>query len=440
MSRRVLASFIVVLIAMIAFVEIPLGIQLAHHEREDSQQTANATAQSLAATAEEHLGDSDEQAAAASLHLNVNPGDAVVVANGDGTVIASFGPSLPAPAVNRAIAGESTNIEDRTVAVARIGTAGRDGTIVLARSSESLDRRLGALSAALVAAAIGALILGAVVALALARWIGRPVNGLRRVATEMGAGNLDIRAADVGPPEVRELAADFNVMAERIGGLLENQRAMTSDVSHQLRTPLAALRLRLENLAAEAPTDLQPDLVATLEEINRLSRLADGLLAVARAEDETPVTEPVAVDLVIGERIALWREVAAERSVELADRSSPVVAQASPGHLEQILDNLLANALDAVPPGTSIEVEAGRHDDRIMVSVVDHGPGLSEEVRTDAFQRFSGLGDRSSRSAGLGLAIVGSLTKANHGSVRLDETEGGGLTVTLSLPVAANQV
>jgi signal transduction histidine kinase len=439
MSRRVLASFILVLIAMIAFVEIPLGLQLAKHEREDFQQTANAAAQSLAATAEEHLGDSDERPTAASLHLTIDPRDAVVVADRNGTVIARFGPALPPSEVSRAIAGDTTNIEDRTVAIARVGPRGTDGTILLARSAESLDHRLGALSAALIVAAIGALVLGAVVALALARWIGRPVNGLRRVATEMGAGNLDIRAADVGPPEVRELAADFNVMAERIGGLLDNQRAMTSDVSHQLRTPLAALRLRLENLAAEAPTDLQPDLVATLEEINRLSRLADGLLAVARAEDETPTIEPVPVDAVISERIALWRDLAAERSVQLADHSSAVVAMASPGHLEQILDNLLANALDAVPAGTSIEVEAGREGDQVVVSVVDHGPGMPPELRTEAFQRFSGLGDRSSRSAGLGLAIVGSLAKANHGSVRLDQTRGGGLTVTLLLPVAREQ-
>lgn len=435
MTRRVLASFLLVLIAMIAFVEIPLGIELARHEREDFTLTTIASARSLAAAAEERLGDADEQASATGLHLDVDPGDAVAVANRHARVIAQFGAALPAQVAQRAIKGQAVSVEDRTLATARIGESGAtDGTILLARSSEPLDRRLGALVAALIAAAVGALALGTIVAVTLARWVGRPVNGLRRIATEIGAGRLDLRAAMVGPPEVRELAADVNLMAERIGVLLDNQRAMISDVSHQLRTPLAALRLRLENLAAESPDDVRDDLTASLDEINRLNRLADGLLSVARAEQDPPAPEPIDVAEVIGERIALWRDLAAERDVELVDASTALTVLAGPGQLEQVLDNLIANAIDAVPQHTSVEIRASRDNDDIAIRVVDHGPGLTADERDRAFERFSGLGDQRPGSTGLGLAIVGSLMKSNHGHAQLTETPGGGLTVNLTLP------
>jgi signal transduction histidine kinase len=437
MTRRVLAGFISVLIAMIVFVEVPLGLELASHERDDFRQTTQARAQSLASSAEEVLGDADQQSAGARLQLSIDPGDAAVVANRTGVVIARFGPTIPTSAITAALSGRPAHIDDRTTVSANVGDgAARDGTIVLARDSAPLERRLDALAAALTIAAAGALALGAAVAVALARWIAMPIHGLRQVATSMGAGELGVRAPDSGPPEIRELAADFNLMADRIGDLLDNQRAITSDVSHQLRTPLAALRLRLENLLAEPPMGLQPDLAATLEEINRLSRLADGLLAVARAEDNAVAAEAITVSAVIGERIALWHEVADEKAVTLVDESEELTALAQLGHLDQILDNLLANALDAVARESTIEVRTTRQGDMVLIAVVDHGPGLPLPDRERAFRRFSGLGDRTPRSAGLGLAIVGSLAKASHGTATLEETPGGGLTVSISLPVA----
>ena len=438
MTRRVLASFVLVLIAMIAFVEIPLGLELASHEREDFRQTTAAAAHSLAASAEEVLGDADQQSGATRLHLHAEAGDSVVVANRDGDVIATFGPALPTAAIVSALDGRSTTVADRTLAIVDVGDGGtKDGTILLARSSEPLDHRLASLTVVLIAAALGALILGAGVAVVLARWIGRPVDGLRRVANEMGSGNLGIRAAEVGPPEIRELARDFNQMVIRIGDLLTGQRAMTSDVSHQLRTPLAALRLRLENLRAEAPADLHNDLTATLEEINRLSRLADGLLAVARAEEDAVTPEPIAVDAVIAERLALWGDLADEHAVSLSDDSEPVAALLGPGHLEQMLDNLLSNALEVAPAGSTISVTATRGGMSVSITVVDHGPGLPPAARERAFRRFSGLSDQDSRSAGLGLAIVGSLAKIlnEKGSGRglISICTGGGMGVVAIL-------
>ena len=207
-----------------------------------------------------------------------------------------------------------------------------------------------------------------------------------------------------------------------------------ADVSHQLRTPLAALRLRLDVLAQDADPDTAVELADAQEEIARLSRLVDGLLAIARAENI--VTEPVAVavDEVIGDRVAAWAPVADEREVALAV-SGPCQVRASlgDGHLEQILDNLLANALDAVPAGGHIRVGATPSEQGVKVVVADDGSGMSPAQREGAFRRFA---SNTSGGTGLGLAIVHRLVTSNGGSAALSDTAGGGLTVTLDLPGA----
>ena len=208
-----------------------------------------------------------------------------------------------------------------------------------------------------------------------------------------------------------------------------------ADVSHQLRTPLAALRLRLDVLAQDADPATAADLADAQEEIARLSRLVDGLLAVARAENV--VTEPVAVAVagVLRDRVAAWAPVADERGVDLAsaDSEPPVQASLGDGHLEQILDNLLANALDAVPAGGQVRVSAAPGERGVRIVVADTGPGMDKAQREAAFRRFA---SNTSGGTGLGLAIVHRLVTSNGGSAALSDTPGGGLTVTLDLPAA----
>ena len=167
----------------------------------------------------------------------------------------------------------------------------------------------------------------------------------------VGAGDVAARAeADAGPAQVREVATAFNEMADRVSSLLDAQSMMTADVSHQLRTPLAALRLRLDLLVDEVPDELQPEVVGMISETTRLSRLVDGLLAVAQADATVSAPQPVDVGAVCADRISSWEPLASERGIRLeltADQRC--FALATPGHLEQVLDNALANALDALP-------------------------------------------------------------------------------------------
>jgi signal transduction histidine kinase len=216
---------------------------------------------------------------------------------------------------------------------------------------------------------------------------------------------------------------------------------MLADASHQLRTPLTALRLRLDLLAADSGPAAAAELAGAQEEIARLSRLVDGLLATARAEAVTEQLEQIDVMEAVGERVAAWQPVADGNGVKLLAGASP--ASSAPrvalgvGHLEQILDNLLDNAIEAISntggntgggEGGTVRVSAARSEACTVLTVADDGPGMTPEQRSRAFLRYT---SGSQNGTGLGLAIVHRLVTANGGTIRLADTPGGGLTVEL---------
>jgi signal transduction histidine kinase len=232
-------------------------------------------------------------------------------------------------------------------------------------------------------------------------------------------------------------------MAGRLEALVHGNRAVIADVSHQLRTPLAALRLRLDLLAADTDPDPETtghELAGALEELARLSRLVDGLLAVARAENVVPVPAAVDVAEVARERVVAWHPVADDRGIVLeaveggrggGGARSPVLAWMGEGHLEQVLDNLVANALDALSAGGHVTVTTTATTAGARITVADDGPGMSAEDRERAFLRFT---TSNPNGTGLGLAIVHRLVTSNGGTAKLAETPGGGLTATLEFP------
>jgi signal transduction histidine kinase len=318
------------------------------------------------------------------------------------------------------------------------------GTVFLARSTKPLEREILALWVILGSIAAAAMLGAALLGFGLARWVSRPLKALDAAARRLADGDLAVRAkVRSGPPQLRRLGTTFNTMAGRLEALVHGNRAVIADVSHQLRTPLAALRLRLDLLAADTDPDTGHELAGALDELARLSRLVDGLLTVARAENVVPV--PVAVDVaeVTGERVVAWHPVADDRGIVLvaaaaggargAGRAAggPVLAWIGEGHLEQILDNLIANALDALSPGQLVRLTTAATATGARITVSDNGPGMSPEDRERAFLRFT---TSNPTGTGLGLAIVHRLATSNGGTARLDETPGGGLTVTLDFP------
>jgi signal transduction histidine kinase len=447
MARRIVITVLALISALLVTTVVPLGLLTTGQERSSFHADTVVSARAVAAVAEENLTEHNgAPGLASSLARAVRTGDRVWVYDKSSALVAvlggASGKNLPVPRAEVAAALRTgalavSEADDRLRVVVGVRSAALGppaGVVVLSRSTGELDERLRVLWAWLIAVATAGLLAGAIVAVTFARWVARPLSGLDAAAQRLGGGALETRSpAGQGPPEVRRLASTFNTMAGRLEALVHGHRATMADVSHQLRTPLAALRLRLDLLMQDADQATAADLADAQGEIARLSRLVDGLLAIARAENVVAEPVEVPVDAVIRDRAAAWRPVAEERGVGLATGChGPVRASIGDGNLEQILDNLLANALDAVPPGGQIRVSASLTGPGARIVVADNGPGMSPQQQEAAFRRFA---TATPGGAGLGLAIVHRLVTSNGGSAVLSDTPGGGLTVTVDLPV-----
>ncbi|MFF7047217.1 sensor histidine kinase [Streptomyces griseorubiginosus] len=448
MTRRLTWTLLALTSVLLVLAVVPLAVLMTARERVTFRDDQRAATRVIAAAAEEHLSDHKPPTAMRrELDAAARAGDCAAAYDTSARVVAST-PCRAAQGeeadelVKDVLAGqepEPPENEGRLLAAEPAGEVRRPaGAVVLARSAAPLDARTAAIwgwSAAIGAAGLGASVL---LSVRLARWVNRPLSALDATSRKLGEGALDERAeVDGGPPEVRRLAATFNTMAARTEALVHGHRAMIADVSHQLRTPLAALRLRLDVLRTGAEGETAAELDAAQQEIARLSRLVDGLLAVARAEQATPRPTAVRVDEVVTERVAAWSPVAEERGVRLSASEGPALtASLGSGHLEQILDNLVANALDAVPDEGGVAVGYRLARDSARVWVRDDGPGMTDGEKAVAFRRF---GNPEARGTGLGLAIVHRLVTANGGSARLEDTPGGGLTVVMDLPLRTEE-
>jgi two-component system OmpR family sensor kinase len=325
------------------------------------------------------------------------------------------------------------------VPVASAGTV--YGAVRVTVSTDEVDARVRGYWLRLAGVAAVSLAAAGIVAAVLSRSVSNPLRRLERTAAAMAAGDLTARVgSEAGPPVVRRLADTFDEMASRMEDLVASQDAFVADASHQLRSPLGALRLRIENLGAEASADAQDDVQGALQEIGRLSRLVDGLLALARADREAGVPPDRSVDIVslLRQREAVWMPLADEQGVSIrvepAEEEAAVHAFVTPDRFEQVVDNLLANALDVSPRGSAVVVSAVPDQSEVVVRVVDEGPGMTVDDRVRAFDRFwSGRGSRALGGSGLGLSIVRKLVTADGGAIALEEAPGGGLAVVLRL-------
>lgn len=444
MARRIALIVIALIAVLLGAVAVPLGLSTAVQDRRDFRDVTVATAAGLASLAEEYLDDHRTgPGLARSIAGLRRQGDQVAVYDAAGRWLTGSRalPGVSPRLIGASLAGHSRSgyrSPDRLLVVRPVidgGSARPVGVVALSRSTESVDHEVAEVWAWIALVSVAGLLAAALIAAMLARWVGRPLGALENAAQRLGDGRLSTRATvDEGPNEVRRLASNFNQMAARLEALVDGHQAMMADVSHQLRTPLAALRLRLDVLAQEVPAQVADEIGGAQEEVARLSRLVDGLLAVARAEHVTAPAVLVPVEDVIRDRDAAWRPAAEEKPVKLTSwTGEPLIARIPEGHLEQMLDNLLANALEAVPPGGHIQVCAVAAGQRVRIVVSDDGPGMSEQQRRAAFRRYV---TTTPGGTGLGLSIVHRLATSSGGGAELTQTPGGGLTVTIDVPSA----
>jgi two-component system, OmpR family, sensor kinase len=274
----------------------------------------------------------------------------------------------------------------------------------------------------------------------------RPVGRMRRRLEEITEHDTSARLpVPATGDEIAALADTMNGLLDRLAQALARQRAFTADAGHELRTPLTALKAELELAARpgksrEALTDA---VRAAAGDTDRLIRLAEDLLLLARADEGAAFLARERTDISSELHGAARRfaGAAAARgvaiSVQVPGRLDVV---ADRGRVRQALDNLIANAVQHAPPGSTVEVSGDRGGQRrvVAVEVRDHGPGFPPEFLPRAFERFQRADPARGRAdggAGLGLAIVATIARAHHGRVDAGNLPAGGARVRIELPV-----
>ncbi len=453
MNRRLLLSYASIVLFVLVVLEVPLAVYYSRNERTVLADKVERDAVAVGSFAEgalerpRELSRADLQRFVRSYGAQVR--GRVVVVDAHGVARADSGGAPGAvfssrPEIVRALRGRvaqgvrySRTLGGNLLYVAvPVASSGKVfGAVRITYPTSAVDARVHRYW--LILAGIGAIVfaIALLLGLTLARSISRPLRDVEEAAIAAGDGDLSARApTDEGPPEVRALARAINETVAKLEQLLDSQQAFVADASHQLRTPLTALRLRLENLEGDVPADV---LAGALKEVDRLSRLVSGLLALARADVVVPSGPPVPIEAVIRERVDAWGDLASERSVALRAEVEPGVhVRSSRERLDQVLDNLISNALAASPPGSGVTVSAEPAGDWVELHVIDEGPGLSAEDRHRAFDRFwRGAGGSGS---GLGLAIVKRLVVADGGEVELRPSAAGGIDAVVRLKAASS--
>jgi signal transduction histidine kinase len=313
------------------------------------------------------------------------------------------------------------------------------GAVVVAEDVASVR---GAVRGAVVALAVlggVVLLVGLAAVLVIAGQLTRPLRHLATAAGRIADGDLEVRAPVEGTAEHRLVADAFNDMTERLGRALRSQRDFVADASHELRSPLAGLKLRLEEArAAGMSGDAQSMVDGGLREVDRLVHTVNELLVLSRAGERDAPGE--ALDLVQQATLVAdrWRGRARDAGLELALRPAdgPVLAWCAQVDLQRAADAIVENAVQYSPPGTTVTI--GVADGAL--EVLDEGPGLGDDELTEVFKRFrrGRAGRTHFGGSGLGLPIARELARRWGGDATLENRAGGGARAVISLPSFAN--
>ncbi len=289
--------------------------------------------------------------------------------------------------------------------------------------------------------AVGAAVM-AMLAWLLSLMLTRPIHALRRAALRLGEGCLDARApASVAArgDEIGDLARAFDQMAERLAGLVNSHKQLLRDVSHELRSPLARLRVALELARNETGDAARPELDRIALEADRLDDLIGEVLALARLEQGAADARREHVNIP-----ELLREVVADaafeaehagKRVRLAGELPAVAIRGDRAWLARALDNVIRNAIRHAPPETGVDIQARVEGGVLRIVVRDHGPGVRPEALARLFEPFFRAGGEG-EGHGLGLAIARRVALAHGGDITAENATDGGLRVCIRLPLS----
>lgn len=280
----------------------------------------------------------------------------------------------------------------------------------------------------------------------LARYLSRPLRVLRGATQQMAAGDLSVRVAGQlagADGEALALGRDMDRLAERIEELLESQRRLLRDVSHELRSPLARLNIALELVRRRSPPDVEPAFDRIERETERLNAMIGELLTLSRLESGRGVERPERIDFTalvdeVVDDVAFEAEQLGCR-VQVGSRA-PCALDGNKELLRRAIENVLRNAVRFTEPGSEVRVDVERAGEAAELRVRDHGPGVPEEALDDIFKPFYRVDAHRARGAGgsgIGLAITHRAVLLHGGEVTAQNAEDHGLVVTVRLPLAA---
>ena len=455
MRRRLAAALVSIILLMLMVQDLPLARYLDQVEHNQLYTALERDAWRLSDQVDTALGANDSAATAERVANYAQQTSArVIVTNSAGLVLVD--------SINEDVGQDYTNRPEIAAGILGNASTGQrvsaslgDELIYVAVPIEFDDVIVGVLRITVPGATVdgivsdrvrGVLLVGlltlAITLMAtvfIANTISRRIRALQVAAAEITSGNLSVRLGEKpgGAPEIRALEHTFDTMAERLQSLIESQRSFASDASHQLRTPLTALRLRLENAASEVhnPDATAASIEAASFEVARLQMLIDGLLALARIEGSNPVLHPTDLDILIAQRIDMWQPLADEKDIRLVRTGiKQVSVLASESSLDQMLDAYIENAIDFAPDNSDIELKVDVLGENVSIHVIDQGPGMKATERERAFDRFwRGRADGS--GTGLGLAIVRRLADSINAQVHLNAAgpDGKGIDASITL-------
>ena len=306
--------------------------------------------------------------------------------------------------------------------------------------------RESALQTMVIISGLALMLVGAMAALLgwlMADRVLRPVKRITATARRLEAGQMDKRINLDGPnDELKELADTFDSMLDRLAGSFDSQRRFVANASHELRTPLAVQRTMIE--VAMADPTASPDLMRLGDHLlhtnERTERLIEGLLLLARSDRGLTSRELVRLDLVAASVLDSARHLAGDAAVMLTSRLAPRSVPGDPVLLERLVTNLVHNGIHYNARGGKVTVEIGEFPALVITNTGPIVPSDQVDILFEPFRRLDR--DRTSHrsGAGLGLSIVRSVAQAHDGTVSATPNPGGGLRVTVKLPVHARSV
>jgi signal transduction histidine kinase len=446
-GRLLLALAYVLLLAIIAL-EVPLALSLK--ERVDSEVTSQARSQADVVAASV-AGDLDHPEALAETVEDAAQAvrGRVIVVDLDGALLAdSAGTDRlgtdygDRPEIARAIRGGAVQDQrrsdtlDQEILATAVPVVERGEKVGVVRITQSVDAVSRAVRRAIVGLAlIGLLVLaiGLAVGVVLARQIAGPLRRLDDAAARVAEGDLSVRAKVEGSAEQRSLARTFNGMTARLERLVAGQRDFVADASHQLRTPLSGLKLRLEEArAATGDPDVHEEVDAAMDELDRLAAIISELLVLSQAGEVDAPPEELDLDDAARRAAARW-DGTEDGRVDAVEAASGAPAYAPLADLDRVLDALIENGLRYGGGEVTVVARAGGFE------VLDRGPGLASEEVDTVFERFhrGRAGRAGPAGTGLGLAIARELARRWGGDVELANRPEGGAVARITVPAPA---